>query len=158
MVGVACSRDFRLCNACKPEKLASTSLDAGISVGVHMVDAYTTQTSIDIDAKLAFGQNSKHSMSLLELSICYVCHVAPLVERCDNFVVALPSGLRCIAWLPCVLGLRYAVVLAGAFWWVFPDLCLGGSGGGLPFVVSGGGSSLECSVFISGHRCVAPVA
>ncbi|MQM10809.1 hypothetical protein Taro_043708 [Colocasia esculenta] len=27
-------------------------------------------------------------------------------------------------------GLRYAVVLASAFWWVFPELCLGGSGGG----------------------------
>ncbi|MQL73257.1 hypothetical protein Taro_005610 [Colocasia esculenta] len=41
------------------EKLASTSLDAGISVGVHRVDAYTTQASIDIDANLSFGQNSK---------------------------------------------------------------------------------------------------
>ncbi|MQL90585.1 hypothetical protein Taro_023193 [Colocasia esculenta] len=38
--------------------------------------------------------------------------------------VALPSKLR---WL------RYAaVVLAGAFWWVFPERCLGGSGGGSP--------------------------
>ncbi|MQM14621.1 hypothetical protein Taro_047553 [Colocasia esculenta] len=29
-------------------------------------------------------------------------------------------------------GLRYAVVLAGSFWWVFLELCLGGSGGGSP--------------------------
>ncbi|MQM11830.1 hypothetical protein Taro_044741 [Colocasia esculenta] len=29
-------------------------------------------------------------------------------------------------------GLRYAVVLAGAFWWFFPERCLGGSGGGSP--------------------------
>ncbi|MQM04176.1 hypothetical protein Taro_036970 [Colocasia esculenta] len=29
-------------------------------------------------------------------------------------------------------GLRYAVVLAGAFWRVFPEWCLGGSGGGSP--------------------------
>ncbi|MQL99010.1 hypothetical protein Taro_031720 [Colocasia esculenta] len=28
---------------------------------------------------------------------------------------------------------------------------------GSPFVASGGGSSQECSVFVSGHRCVAPV-
>ncbi|MQM20914.1 hypothetical protein Taro_053944, partial [Colocasia esculenta] len=38
--------------------------------------------------------------------------------------------LWCIAWLPCVLGLRCAVGfgLAGAFWRVFPEQCLGGSG------------------------------
>ncbi|MQL79783.1 hypothetical protein Taro_012220 [Colocasia esculenta] len=35
MVGVACSRNSGLCNACRSERLASTSLDAGISVGVH---------------------------------------------------------------------------------------------------------------------------
>ncbi|MQM14609.1 hypothetical protein Taro_047543 [Colocasia esculenta] len=29
-------------------------------------------------------------------------------------------------------GLRYAVVLAGAFWRVFLERCLGGSGGGSP--------------------------
>ncbi|MQL72126.1 hypothetical protein Taro_004461 [Colocasia esculenta] len=38
--------------------------------------------------------------------------------------------LRCIAWLPYVLGLRYAVVLVGVFLRVLPELCLGGSGGG----------------------------
>ncbi|MQL88586.1 hypothetical protein Taro_021154, partial [Colocasia esculenta] len=43
----------------RSEKLAFTSLDAGVSVGVHMVDADTTSTSVDIDANLAFGQNSK---------------------------------------------------------------------------------------------------
>ncbi|MQM18880.1 hypothetical protein Taro_051878, partial [Colocasia esculenta] len=89
-------------------------------------------------------------------------------------VVALPSRLRCIAWLPCVLvrfprtvcycsgegfsqdysmlvsivavlpqGLRYAVVLAGAFWWVFPEQCLGGSSGGSPR------TSLRCSCMFS---------
>ncbi|MQL82046.1 hypothetical protein Taro_014514 [Colocasia esculenta] len=45
-------------------------------------------------------------------------------------LVLADCELWCIAWLPCVLGLRYAVDLAGAFWWVFPELCLGGSGGG----------------------------
>ncbi|MQL70722.1 hypothetical protein Taro_003032 [Colocasia esculenta] len=46
---------------CNPrsEKLASTSLDAELSVGVHRVDADTTSMSTDIDANLAFGQNSK---------------------------------------------------------------------------------------------------
>ncbi|MQM03234.1 hypothetical protein Taro_036010 [Colocasia esculenta] len=43
----------------RSEKLVSTSLDVGVSVGVHMVDADTTSTSVDIDAILAFGQNSK---------------------------------------------------------------------------------------------------
>ncbi|MQL91653.1 hypothetical protein Taro_024268 [Colocasia esculenta] len=73
---------------------------------------------------------------------CSVCHVASLVERYDTCLwlltvgcsflvaVALPSRLRCIAWLPYVLGLRCAVGLAGAFWRVFPEQCLGGSGGG----------------------------
>ncbi|MQM11086.1 hypothetical protein Taro_043989 [Colocasia esculenta] len=56
---LACSRNSGLCNACRSEKLASTSLDAGLSVGVHRVDADTTSTSTDIDANLAFGQNSK---------------------------------------------------------------------------------------------------
>ncbi|MQM12126.1 hypothetical protein Taro_045040, partial [Colocasia esculenta] len=72
--------------------------------------------------------------------------------------------LRCIAWLPCVLCLRCTVGLAGAFWRVFSERCLGGSGGGSPrtylrspFVASGGGSSQEYSMFVLGHRCVAPV-
>ncbi|MQL86803.1 hypothetical protein Taro_019333 [Colocasia esculenta] len=69
------------------------------------------------------------SMLLLGLSRYSVCRVASLVEHCDT----------CIAWLPCVLGLRYAVVLAGVFWWVFPELCLGGSGG----VRSGEGPSQD---------------
>ncbi|MQM22700.1 hypothetical protein Taro_055755, partial [Colocasia esculenta] len=101
---------------------------------------------------------SAHSTSLLELSRCFVCRVALLVECCDTWL------LRCIAWLPCVLvrfprivgccpgkvrsqdcsghvsagccatsRLRYAaVVLAVAFWWVFPEWRLGGFGGGSP--------------------------
>ncbi|MQM01578.1 hypothetical protein Taro_034336 [Colocasia esculenta] len=90
----------------------------------------------------------------------------PITVLCPFLVaVALPSRLRCIAWLPCVLvrflrtvfccpgesfsqdcsvlisaiavlpqGLRYAasVGLAGAFWRVFPERCLRGSGGGSP--------------------------
>ncbi|MQL73417.1 hypothetical protein Taro_005767 [Colocasia esculenta] len=60
--------------------------------------------------------------------------------------VALPSRLKCIAWLPCVLdcsslvsavavlpeSLRCAVGWAGAFWRIFPERCLGVSGGGSP--------------------------
>ncbi|MQL91508.1 hypothetical protein Taro_024122, partial [Colocasia esculenta] len=47
------------------------------------------------------------------------CGVALWVEVSVVWLVAtaLPSRLRCIAWLP---WLRYTVVvLAGAFWWVF---------------------------------------
>ncbi|MQM10511.1 hypothetical protein Taro_043402 [Colocasia esculenta] len=79
---------------------------------------------------------------LLGLSRCSVCRVASLVERCDTcfpramlcsflVVVALPSGLRCIARLPCVL-VRHAVDLTGAFWQDFLELYLGGSGEVLP--------------------------
>ncbi|MQM07023.1 hypothetical protein Taro_039856 [Colocasia esculenta] len=88
----------------------------------------------------------------------FVSHIAPLVERCNTYL------LRCITWLPCVLvrfpktfgccpgevrsqdcsglisasccatsRLGYAaVVLAVAFWWVFLERHLGGSGGGSP--------------------------
>ncbi|MQL72836.1 hypothetical protein Taro_005178 [Colocasia esculenta] len=98
----------------------------------------------------------QRSALLLGLSRCPVCHVASLVERCDAclwllsawrwLVVSsgevLPeffsvgSGGRllraclCRAMLP--QGLRYAasVGLAGAFWRVFPERFLHGSGGG----------------------------
>ncbi|MQL90535.1 hypothetical protein Taro_023134 [Colocasia esculenta] len=100
--------------------------------------------------------------------------------------VALPSGLRCIAWLPCVLvrfprtvcccsgegfsedcsvlvyavmvlpqGLRYAVVLTGAFWWIFPEWRLGGSGGGSPKTgLRCFYSSTCCSVLSDGPCCL----
>ncbi|MQM23507.1 hypothetical protein Taro_056572, partial [Colocasia esculenta] len=99
--------------------------------------------------------------SLLELSRCFVCHVARLVERCDTclwllsalcwlvansgevlpkffsvgsgggevfsrtvlclflVVAALPSGLRCIAWLLCSGG---ASLGCPVFWCGFPEL------------------------------------
>ncbi|MQL95727.1 hypothetical protein Taro_028388 [Colocasia esculenta] len=69
---LACSRNSGLCNACRSEKLASTSLDAGVSVGVHVVDADTTSTSVDIDANLAFGQNSKTCRNHVHLIPIYV--------------------------------------------------------------------------------------
>ncbi|MQM11442.1 hypothetical protein Taro_044349, partial [Colocasia esculenta] len=91
-----------------------------------------------------------------------VLEVSPRTVLCSFLVfVALPSRLRCIAWLPCVLvrfprtvcccpgesfsqdcfalvhaivvlpqSLRCAVGLAAAFWQVFPERCLGCSGGG----------------------------
>ncbi|MQL70696.1 hypothetical protein Taro_003012 [Colocasia esculenta] len=80
-------------------------------------------------------------------------------EDCSSLVSAVvvpPQSLRC------------AVGLAGAFWRVFPravpwwfwwrfsqDRLVFFPGS--PFVASGGGSSQECFVFVSGHRCVAPV-
>ncbi|MQL83983.1 hypothetical protein Taro_016482 [Colocasia esculenta] len=80
------------------------------------------------------------SARLLELSRCFVCRVAPLVERCDTCLWLLSA----LCWLVVnsgeVLpeffsvgsggGLRYAAVeLAVAFWWVFPERRLGGPGG-----------------------------
>ncbi|MQM01722.1 hypothetical protein Taro_034482 [Colocasia esculenta] len=70
--------------------------------------------------------------------------------------IASPSKLRVEVCCYCV----GRCVLVG-----FPERCLGGSGGGSPrtclrshFVDSGKGSSQECSVFVLGYRCVAPVA
>ncbi|MQM05010.1 hypothetical protein Taro_037817 [Colocasia esculenta] len=48
-------RNFWLCNACRSEKLASISLDAGISVGVHGW-TLTPHRRHAIDANMAFGQ------------------------------------------------------------------------------------------------------
>ncbi|MQM01602.1 hypothetical protein Taro_034360, partial [Colocasia esculenta] len=100
--------------------------------------------------------------------------------------VALPSRLRCIAWLPYVLvrfprtvcccpgegfsqdyfvlvsvvvvlpqSLRCAVGLAGVFWRVFPERCLGGSGGGSPRTcLCCFCSSSCCSVLSDGLCCL----
>ncbi|MQL81774.1 hypothetical protein Taro_014229 [Colocasia esculenta] len=95
------------------------------------------------------------SALLLELSRCSVCRVASLVERCDTCPCLLSAWLRCIAWLPYVLGLRYAVVLAGAFWWVFPERCLGGSSGGSPrTILCCFCSSACCSVLFDDPCCL----
>ncbi|MQL95715.1 hypothetical protein Taro_028385 [Colocasia esculenta] len=72
----------------KSEKLSSTSLDAGISVGVHGVDAYSTQASIDIDANLAFGQNSKTCRNHAHLIPTYM----PYVPKDKRGVRLLPLG------------------------------------------------------------------
>ncbi|MQL87612.1 hypothetical protein Taro_020145, partial [Colocasia esculenta] len=53
-----CFWNFGLCNACRSEKSASTSLDARISVGVHGW-TLTPPQRLGVDANLAFGQNSK---------------------------------------------------------------------------------------------------
>ena len=53
-----CFQNFWLCNACRSEKLASTSLDAGISVGVHRW-TLTPHRRLGVDANRAFGQKFK---------------------------------------------------------------------------------------------------
>ncbi|MQL71044.1 hypothetical protein Taro_003380 [Colocasia esculenta] len=75
-------------------------------------------------------------------SRCFVCRVASLVEHCDTCLWLLSAWCWLVVSSGEVLseffsvgsgeseGLRYAVVLAGAFWPVFPERCLGGSGGG----------------------------
>ncbi|MQM13179.1 hypothetical protein Taro_046102 [Colocasia esculenta] len=63
--------------------------------------------------------------------------------------------LRCIAWLPGVLGLRCAVGLTGAFWRAFPERCLGGSGGVSPRTgLHCFCSSACCSVLSDGPCCL----
>ncbi|MQM18638.1 hypothetical protein Taro_051633 [Colocasia esculenta] len=84
---------------------------------------------------------------------CFVCRVASLVECCDTCLwllsawcwlvvssgeaevhrlVALCSGEVFPEPFVVVLSLRCAVGLAGVFWRVFPERCLGGYGGGSP--------------------------
>ncbi|MQL93654.1 hypothetical protein Taro_026301 [Colocasia esculenta] len=93
-----------------------------------------------------------------ELSRCLACCVAPLVERCDTCLwllsawrwlvvnsskvllefFSIGSGgnedrfalVSAVAVLPQSLRYAASVGLAGAFWRVFPERCLGGSGGG----------------------------
>ncbi|MQL91722.1 hypothetical protein Taro_024339, partial [Colocasia esculenta] len=79
---------------------------------------------------------------------CSVCRVASLIECCNTCLWLLS------AW-------RWLVVSSGE---VLPEFFSVGSGGKLfavvlngVFVISGGGSSQEYSVFASGHRCVASV-
>ncbi|MQM15267.1 hypothetical protein Taro_048211 [Colocasia esculenta] len=50
-------------------------------------------------------------------------------------------------------GLRYAIVLAGAFCWVFPELCLGGSGGGSPRTCLRCFCSSSCCGVLSDVQC-----
>ncbi|MQL84056.1 hypothetical protein Taro_016553 [Colocasia esculenta] len=52
MEAMPCSRIFWLCNACRSEKLASRSLDAGASVGVH-VWTLTLAQQPGLDAKVS---------------------------------------------------------------------------------------------------------
>ncbi|MQL76308.1 hypothetical protein Taro_008698, partial [Colocasia esculenta] len=61
MVGVACSRNSGLCNACRSKRLASTSLDAGISVGVHGVDADTPSTAMGLTPIWPSARSLKHA-------------------------------------------------------------------------------------------------
>ncbi|MQM13331.1 hypothetical protein Taro_046257, partial [Colocasia esculenta] len=77
--------------------------------------------------RMAPGLETKHQQQqgLLHIELEMKCWLVV-----SSVVVALPSGLRCITWLPCVLGLRCAIGLASAFWKVFPERCLGRSGGG----------------------------
>ncbi|MQL84402.1 hypothetical protein Taro_016906 [Colocasia esculenta] len=83
-------------------------------------------------------------------SCCHSASVASVVAQCvhavvarlavDSLVVVFPvwrtlaskSRRGALGSLQRNWGLRYAVDLAGAFWQVFPELYLGGSGGGSP--------------------------
>ncbi|MQM19794.1 hypothetical protein Taro_052809 [Colocasia esculenta] len=82
---LACSWNSGLCNSCRSEKLASTSLDAGLSVGIHRVDAYTTQASIDIDANLAFGQNSKTCRNHAHFTPIYMPYVYVIMYTLSSY-------------------------------------------------------------------------
>ena len=74
-----CFRNFWLCNACRSEKSASTSLDARISVGVHGW-TLTPPQRLGVDANLAFGQNSKSCRKL-----CMPC-----IYTCNMYMVMYP--------------------------------------------------------------------
>ncbi|MQL79629.1 hypothetical protein Taro_012078 [Colocasia esculenta] len=70
-------------------------------------------------------------------------------------LVALCSGEVFPEPFAVVLSLRCAVGLAGAFWRVFPERCLGGSGGGSPRAcLRCFYSSACCSVLSDGLCCL----
>ncbi|MQM05545.1 hypothetical protein Taro_038362, partial [Colocasia esculenta] len=79
-----------------------------------------------------------HVHAAVGCSCCYVACVASVVARCVHTVVAWLAGFSqdCSVLISTVAvppqGLRCAVGLDGAFWQVFPERCLGGSGGGSP--------------------------
>ncbi|MQM08173.1 hypothetical protein Taro_041026 [Colocasia esculenta] len=118
-------------------------------------------------ARLAL--DSLASALLSELSGCSVCRVASLVERCDTCLWLLLAWCWLVVSSSEVLpelfsvgfggseGLRYAasVGLAGAFWRVFPERCLGGSGRGSPRTgLCCFCSSAGCSIFSDGPCCL----
>ncbi|MQL83821.1 hypothetical protein Taro_016306 [Colocasia esculenta] len=78
MEAIPCSRIFWLCNACRSEKLASISLDAGMSVGIQ-VWMLTPSKQPRVDAKVAFGQNPNLSRKPCIPSI-YTCNI-PMVRE-----------------------------------------------------------------------------
>ncbi|MQM02567.1 hypothetical protein Taro_035333 [Colocasia esculenta] len=73
MVAMPCFRSLQLCCACRPEKLAFISLDAEVSVGVH-VWTLTPAQRPGLDAKVAFGQNPDLCMKPCIPSI-YTCNI-----------------------------------------------------------------------------------
>ncbi|MQL89259.1 hypothetical protein Taro_021832 [Colocasia esculenta] len=87
-----CFRNFRLFCACRPEKLASTSLDAGISVGVHGW-TLTPHRRPNIDANLAFGQNSKTCRKLC-MPCIYTCNIWRGYRYCWDWRSTLSSLLK----------------------------------------------------------------
>ncbi|MQL92061.1 hypothetical protein Taro_024680 [Colocasia esculenta] len=86
---------------------------------------------------------------------CFVVLCSSLLPLSLEFLLlwlTVPCSLLSDAVLP--QGLRCAVCLAGAFWQVFPERCLGGSGGGSPRTcLRCFCSSACCSVFSNGPCC-----
>ncbi|MQL77370.1 hypothetical protein Taro_009786, partial [Colocasia esculenta] len=68
-------------------------------------------------------------------------------------VVVLPQSLRCAIGLAGAFWRVFPRAVPWWFWWRFSQDRLAFFPGS-PFVASGGGSSQECFVFVSGHRCV----
>ncbi|MQL84208.1 hypothetical protein Taro_016718 [Colocasia esculenta] len=98
-----------------------------VSVVARRAHAVAARLVLDSLAVVFLVWRTLASQSSLALTGCELC-------------------LRCIAWMPCVLvevSQNYLLLS-----WFFL---------GSPFVASGGGSSQECFVFVSGHRCVALV-
>ncbi|MQL92158.1 hypothetical protein Taro_024778 [Colocasia esculenta] len=60
MEAMPCSRIFWLCNACRSEKLASRLLDAGVSVGVHVLTLTPAQRP-GLDAKTMVTQGKREA-------------------------------------------------------------------------------------------------
>ncbi|MQL77776.1 hypothetical protein Taro_010184 [Colocasia esculenta] len=81
MVGLPCFRSLQLCCACRPERLASISLDAGVSIGVH-VWTLTLAQRPGLDAKvpsartLNYAENHAYQAYIHAICIRFtqICH------------------------------------------------------------------------------------
>ncbi|MQL69926.1 hypothetical protein Taro_002248 [Colocasia esculenta] len=97
MVAMPCFRRQQLCCTCRPEKLASRSLDAGARVGVQGWTLTLAQRP-GVDANKAFGQNPNYAENhAYQASIHAICTC--VMSWVSDATVILVVTRMCIAFL-----------------------------------------------------------